>query len=187
MQDVRQQSLSRRQAEIANLVVAGKSSREIAERLCLSPRTVEHHLEAIFNKLGVGSRVELVTALLRPGLPEFAHPAVSALQSVDAIPNNLPRKLTSFIGREAEIAEITSLVGLHQLITLVGSGGVGKTRTSLAVAEGVFGAFPDGVWFVELAPLSRGDYIPGTVAQALGLTLAVDDDPVAYLARALKS
>ncbi len=56
MQDITQHSLSRRQAEIANLVVAGKSSREIAETLSLSPRTVEHHLEAIFNKLGVGSR-----------------------------------------------------------------------------------------------------------------------------------
>jgi len=65
MQDETQQSLSRRQAEIANLVVAGKTSRKIAEALSLSPRTVEHHLEAIFNKLGVGSRVELVTALLR--------------------------------------------------------------------------------------------------------------------------
>jgi predicted ATPase len=109
------------------------------------------------------------------------------LRSVDAIPNNLPRKLTSFIGREAEIAEITSLVESHQLVTLVGSGGVGKTRTALAVAERVFGAFSDGVWFVELAPLSRGEYIPGTVAQALSLTLAVDGDPVANLARTLKS
>jgi predicted ATPase/DNA-binding CsgD family transcriptional regulator len=187
MQDVTHQSLSRRQAEIANLVVAGRSSREIAETFSLSPRTVEHHIAAIFNKLGVGSRVELVTALLTPGLPERAHPAVPPLRSVDAIPNNLPRKLTSFIGREAEIAEIATLVESQQLVTLVGSGGVGKTRSSLAVAEAVFGAFPDGVWFVELAPLSRGEYIPGTVAQALGLTLAADGDPLANLARTLKS
>jgi len=58
------QSLSGRQAEVANLVAAGKLSREIAETLHLSPRTVEHHLEAIFNKLGVRSRVELAVALL---------------------------------------------------------------------------------------------------------------------------
>jgi DNA-binding NarL/FixJ family response regulator len=57
-------SLSGRQAEVANLVAAGKSSREIAETLHLSPRTVEHHLEAIFNKLGLRSRVELAVALL---------------------------------------------------------------------------------------------------------------------------
>jgi predicted ATPase/DNA-binding CsgD family transcriptional regulator len=188
MQDVTQQSgLSRRQAQIANLVVAGKSSREIAETLSLSPRTVEHHLESIFNKLGVGSRVELVAALLRSRPPESGHRAVPPLRSVDEIPNNLPRKLTSFIGREAELAEITSLVESHQLVTLVGSGGVGKTRTSLAVAEGVFGAFADGAWFIELAPLSRGEYIAGSVAQALGLTLAVDGEPVVNVAHALKS
>jgi DNA-binding CsgD family transcriptional regulator len=67
MQDGRQQSLSRRQAEIANLIVAGKSSREIAETLFLSPRTIEHHLKAIFNKLGVGSRVGLLARLIRTG------------------------------------------------------------------------------------------------------------------------
>jgi DNA-binding CsgD family transcriptional regulator len=122
MQDVSQQSLSARQAEIANLVVAGRSSREIAKTLSLSPRTVEHHLEAIFNKLGVGSRVELVTALLRRGPPQTAFAAVAPLRSVDAIPNTLPRKLTSFIGREAKIFEMTSLIGSHQLITLGDSG-----------------------------------------------------------------
>jgi predicted ATPase/DNA-binding CsgD family transcriptional regulator len=188
MKDVAQQSaLSARQAEIANLVVAGKSSREIAKTLHLSPRTIEHHLEAIFNKLGVRSRVELVAALLRPGLPEPGYAAVPPLRSVDAIPNNLPRKLTSFLGREADIAEITALVEKHQLVTLVGSGGVGKTRTSLAVAEGVFGAFADGVWLIELAPRSRGEYIPGAVAQALGLALAADGDPISNLTRVLKS
>jgi predicted ATPase/DNA-binding CsgD family transcriptional regulator len=187
MNNRKREPLSARQAEIADLVVAGKSSREIAAALFLSPRTVEHHLEAIFNKLGVGSRVELVAALLRPGSPEPGHPAVPPLRSVDAIPNNLPRKLTSFIGREADIAEITALVETHQLVTLVGSGGVGKTRTSLAVAEGVFGTFADGVWLVELAPLSRGEYIPGAVAKSLGLTLAAEGDPVANLTRALKS
>ncbi len=80
MQDVTQQSLSRRQAEIANLIVAGNSSREIAEALFLSPRTVEHHIEAIFNRLGVRSRVELVTELLRPGLLERARPPVPPLR-----------------------------------------------------------------------------------------------------------
>jgi len=117
---------------------------------------------------------------------EPSHPAVPPLRSVDAIPKNLPRKLTSFIGREAEIAEITTLLVAHQLVTLVGSGGVGKTRTSLAVAEGVLAGFADGVWLIELASLSRGDYIPGTVAQALGLTLTAQGDPLDGLVRALK-
>ena len=92
----------------------------------------------------------------------------------------------SFVGREAEIAEITALVEKHRLVTLVGSGGVGKTRPRLQVAANLLDGFGDGVWFVELAPLTSGDYIPSTVAQALGLTLASEGDPVENLVRALK-
>jgi predicted ATPase/class 3 adenylate cyclase len=108
------------------------------------------------------------------------------LRSLDALPNNLPLQFTSLVGREGEIAEITELIGRHRLVTLVGSGGVGKTRTSLQVAANLLDGSSDGVWFIELAPLSSGDYIPTTVAQALGLILASEGDPVANLVSALK-
>ena len=100
--------------------------------------------------------------------------------------HNLPTELTSFIGREADIAEITSFLQEHRLVTLTGAGGVGKTRASLQIAANLIGAFSDGVWFVELAPLTSGEYIPSTVAQALEITLATKGDPVENLVRVLK-
>ena len=129
------------------------------------------------------ARPEYVYQLLAPDLTAEFPP----LRSLDSLPNNLPRMLTSFVGRDAEVAEITALVENNPLVTLVGSGGVGKTRTSLQVAANMLDGSGDGVWFVELAPLSSGDYIPSTVAQALGIKLEQEGDPVENLAIALKS
>lgn len=81
---------------------------------------------------------------------------------------------------------MSALLEKHRLVTLVGSGGVGKTRTSLHVAANRLDASTDGVWFIELAPLSVTDYIPSSVAQAVGITLPPDGDPADGLARALK-
>jgi predicted ATPase len=68
--------------------------------------------------------------------------------------DNLPAQISSFVGRERERAEVAKLVAHSRLLTLTGTGGVGKTRLALAVAEEV-DEFPDGVWFVELAPTAR--------------------------------
>jgi hypothetical protein len=73
--------------------------------------------------------------------------------------------MTSFVGREKEVAEITALIDANPLVTLVGSGGVGKTRTSLQVAANLIDGSGDGVWFIELAPLTSGEYVPTTIAQ----------------------
>jgi predicted ATPase len=109
------------------------------------------------------------------------------LRSLEHLSNNLPAQVSSFIGRETEIAAIAALIEGHRLVTLVGSGGVGKTRLSLHAAADLIDRFSDGVWFVELAPLGQGDYIPTTVASALGITLPPEGDLVEHLARALKS
>jgi len=109
------------------------------------------------------------------------------LRSLNALPNNLPQTPNTFIGRETEVAEITALIREHPLVTLTGSGGVGKTRASLQVAANLLDGFVDGVWFIELAPLSSGDYIPSTVAHVLGIALATGGDPVEHLVRALLS
>jgi predicted ATPase/class 3 adenylate cyclase len=128
------------------------------------------------------ARPEYVYQLVAPKLiADFP-----ALRSLDTLPNNLPLQLKSFVGREREIAAISALVEKHRLVTLVGSGGVGKTRTSLQVAANLLDGSGDGVWFVELAPLSDGAYIPTTVAHALGLTLPGDGEPIANLVNALK-
>jgi len=95
------------------LVIAGKPSREIAEMLHLSPRTVEHHIEAIFNKFGVRSRVELAVALLGQG------PTLSPDGTAHPPKTNLPTERSSLVGREAEIADIAraaAAVGARVLI-----------------------------------------------------------------------
>lgn len=84
--------------------------------------------------------------------------------------HNLPEQLTSFIGREKEIEEVGELLTKTRLLTLTGSGGCGKTRLSLQVASRVLDQFPDGVWFVEFAPLADPALVPDTVAAALGLS-----------------
>jgi predicted ATPase/class 3 adenylate cyclase len=129
------------------------------------------------------SRPEYVYQLLGPGLVAEFPP----LKSLGTLPNNLPPQLKSFVGREAEIAEITALVSQHRIVTLVGSGGVGKTRTSLHVAANLLDGSGDGVWLIELAPLSSGEYIPSTIAQAMGVRLPSEDDSLAHLVSALKA
>jgi len=92
-----------------------------------------------------------------------------ALQTLNSIPNNLPIQLTSFIGREKEIAEIKNLVEHNRLVTLTGSGGVGKTRHSLQIGAELLDAFADGVWLVELASVSNPELVLPSVAAVLGV------------------
>ena len=83
--------------------------------------------------------------------------------------HNLPSRLTSFIGREGEIADVAALLETGRLVTLVGAPGVGKTRLALQVATGLLAWFPEGVWLVELAPLSDASLVPQAVALVLGV------------------
>jgi predicted ATPase/class 3 adenylate cyclase len=129
------------------------------------------------------ARPEQVYQLLTPDLIADFPP----LRSLDVLPTNLPLQRKSFVGREKEVAAIAALIATHRLVTLVGSGGVGKTRTSLQVAANLLDGSGDGVWFIELAPLASGDYIPSTVAQPLGITLPSEGHPVENLARALRA
>ena len=84
--------------------------------------------------------------------------------------HNLPAPLNSFIGREKEIAEVRGLLERSRLVTLTSTGGTGKTRLSLQVAAECLDRHPDGVWFVELAPLSDERRVSQAVASALGAT-----------------
>jgi len=88
---------------------------------------------------------------------------------VKDIPNNLPYQTTSFIGRERELGEVKSLLGAARLLTLLGMGGLGKTRLSLQVAAEVIHQYPDGVWFLDLAPIRDAALVIGEVAQVLGV------------------
>jgi predicted ATPase/class 3 adenylate cyclase/tetratricopeptide (TPR) repeat protein len=83
--------------------------------------------------------------------------------------HNLPVQLTSFVGREAELTQVGELLAENRLVTLTGAGGVGKTRLAVQVAAQMAGEFDDGVWYVDLAPITDPDLVPVTVARALGL------------------
>ncbi len=82
---------------------------------------------------------------------------------------NVPTSLTSFIGREKEQKEIANLLTKNHLVTLIGSGGVGKTRLALQVAEEILDHYPDGVWLVDLAPILDPLLVPRTTAITIGL------------------
>ena len=84
-------------------------------------------------------------------------------------PNNLLTSLTTFIGREKEQAEILHLIGMYRLVTLTGSGGVGKTRISLQVGGQVLDEYANGVWLAELAPLLDPDLLAQTVTSVFGI------------------
>ncbi len=104
---------------------------------------------------------------------QLAHPALPdgfpPLHSLESFTHNLPAQLSSFIGREQEIGAARRILGETRLLTLAGTGGAGKTRLALQVAAEVIEDFPDGVWLVDLAPLSDPGLLPQTVAGVLGL------------------
>ncbi|HEX5450949.1 MAG TPA: AAA family ATPase, partial [Candidatus Limnocylindrales bacterium] len=108
---------------------------------------------------------EPLVQVVAPGLPDRFPP----LRSIDARPNNLPTQLTSFVGREAELAEAGRLLEANRLVTLTGPGGTGKTRLSLQVADAAMERFPDGVFFVPLETVREPTLVPSRIAAAIGL------------------
>jgi predicted ATPase len=91
------------------------------------------------------------------------------LRTIDAVPGNLPAQVTSFVGRDVESKEVAELVRGHPLVTLIGVGGVGKTRLAVQVAAELVPAFDGGVWLVELAPVGDPAAVPDAVATILGI------------------
>ena len=129
------------------------------------------------------ARPEHLYQLLATDLPaEFP-----ALRSLESIPNNLPVQLTSFVGREREMAEVKRLLASTRLLTLSGTGGTGKTRLSLQVAADILDTFPDGIWFVEFATIDDPALVVETVAAALDLRQEADRPLVSTLTAFLRS
>lgn len=107
------------------------------------------------------------------------------LRSVDYFAGNLPRQLSSLVGREAIIGEVAELVRSNRLVTLTGAGGVGKTRLALEVGVDIAGEFLDGVWIVELAGVGDPGAIPAALATVLGITPQGDVPLIDTIADAL--
>ena len=117
---------------------------------------------AVTGSADCGRGVQVRAAGLRTDFPP--------LRALDANPGNLRPAVTSFIGRESEIAEIQAAVRAHRLVTLTGVGGVGKTRLATEVAARLADEFPDGVWLFELAAVADPAAVPDAVAAVLGIT-----------------
>ena len=147
--------ITEREAEVLPLVSERLRNREIAARLHVSVRTVESHIASLLRKLGLGDR----TALAELG---------EELRRAASTDPALPIPLTSLIGRDDETTELAALVDTHRLVTLVGPGGVGKTRLALRLASIQADHFSDGARFADLAPVGP-ELIEDTIARALGV------------------
>jgi predicted ATPase/class 3 adenylate cyclase/DNA-binding CsgD family transcriptional regulator len=101
--------------------------------------------------------------------PDLRNEFPSLRTTNPVVDNHLPMQLTSFVGRSAQITEICRLLADNRLVTLTGAGGAGKTRLAIEVAGEMTGQFPDGVWYVDLAPITHSGVVPLAVARALGL------------------
>jgi predicted ATPase len=108
---------------------------------------------------------EHVWQLGAAGLPADFPP----LKALDARPNNLPLALTPLIGREHDIEDVKALIAAHRVVSLLGSGGVGKTRVALQTGADLIDRFEHGVWFADLAPIRDPELVASVVAQALGV------------------
>jgi predicted ATPase/class 3 adenylate cyclase len=128
-------------------------------------------------------RAERIYQLIAPDLPTDFPPLIS----LDSQPTNLPLHLTSFVGREEEMAGIRQLLDRARLVTLTGPGGTGKTRLCLQVAGGLVEQYRDGVAFVSLASIDDPDLVPNTIAHELGVVEQANRPLVESLQRYLSS
>ncbi len=111
------------------------------------------------------SSPEQVFQLVHPGLRGDFPP----LRSLEGTPNNLPQQLNSFVGREREVAEVKAMLHSNRLATLLGMGGIGKSRLSVQLGAEVLDEYADGVWLIELAALSDPQLVAQAVASVLGV------------------
>jgi predicted ATPase/class 3 adenylate cyclase len=128
-------------------------------------------------------RPERIFELVAPGLPDTFPP----LKTLDLFPHNLPVQLTSFVGREGEIADVRRLLQSTRLLTLIGPGGTGKTRLALQAAAEVLDHHADGAWLVELAALADPALVDQAVGAAFGLREAAGRSMAQALADYLRS
>jgi predicted ATPase/class 3 adenylate cyclase len=134
-----------------------------------------HHLKGL-------AEPETAYQVLAPGIEVEFPPRLAS----GGLPNNLPAQISSFVGRTNELATLSELTLQHRLVTIVGPGGIGKTRISLQLAENILARFPDGAWAVELAAVSDPALIAQTIADAFRLReqpqSPIDDQLIAFLA-----
>jgi predicted ATPase/DNA-binding CsgD family transcriptional regulator len=186
--------LTKRELEILSFLAANYANKEIAASLNLSLNSIKWFTRQIYNKLGVENRLQAVAkagelGLLVAGKSTDVEKILPLRAAGISHPNNLPVQLTSFVGREKEIADLVRLFleGQAHLVTITGSGGTGKTRLALQVAEQLLKQFPQGVWLIEMAPLSDPALLPGLFAEVLGQRIEPKRSIAQVLVEYLKS
>ncbi|MEN8173240.1 MAG: LuxR C-terminal-related transcriptional regulator, partial [Chloroflexota bacterium] len=175
------ESLTWREQDILILLAERLTNREIAERLHLAESTIKDYVGNILSKLYVKNRRQAVQKALELGLLERDRPTSSGSRS------NLPPERTQFVGRRHELAEIKRQPSETRLLSLIGPGGIGKTRLALKGAEAASADFKDGIFFVPLAPIRSSKDIIQTIAEALKFPIATHEDPGHQLLRYLRS
>src|SRR5690349_14036344 len=122
----------------------------------------------LFEKLGIPELERTQWVRFARGLAEFPkYPSISS--STREQKTNLPIPLTSFIGREKDVERIQHRLEGHRLVTLIGVGGIGKTRLSQQTANQIIDNYANGVWLVEFAPLNDPILVPQSVATVFGI------------------
>jgi predicted ATPase/DNA-binding CsgD family transcriptional regulator len=169
------EDLTWREQEVLALLAERLTNREIGGRLHVAETTVKSHVASIMRKLGATNRRNLVERASELGLLEAAGISRQTPQHA------LPADPTPFVGRARELAEIRRLLPGTRLLTLTGAGGVGKTRLALRAAAELGDAFVDGVFFAALAPVSSVERLVPAIAQAIGLPLSTDAEPLDQL------
>jgi predicted ATPase/Tfp pilus assembly protein PilF/DNA-binding XRE family transcriptional regulator len=138
----------------------------------------------LLEKLGIPETERTQWISFARGLSSFP---TKSIPSSNQSKSNLPASLTTFVGREKEQADVIQLLAKHRLVTLTGSGGVGKTRLAVTVGEQVLANYADGVWLVELTSLNDPLLLPWMVATLLGLVTPSDIPPLDLLDSFLRS
>lgn len=166
----------------------GLTQEALAERARLGVRTIGA-LERGHGRPPRSDTVALLADAL--GLPPNVRAAFAAAASggdrgVPRRQDNLPADLTPFVAREQEVADVWRLVGQHRLVTLTGTGGVGKTRLAIETARRRLPVTPDGVWLVDLAPLADPEQVQQAVAGTLHVAPAPGRGLLISLAEALR-
>lgn len=179
--------LTEREREILWLLTEGLTNQEIAKRLFLSLGTVKAHNHNIFSKLGVSSRTQALRRAQELGLAA-GDIAYAPDQAVPQDDSTLPSLTAPLIGRHRELDQVSALLAdtRARLITLLGAGGMGKTRLALEVAHQHRGLFRDGVCFVPLAQVAEDHLVPAAILEALKVQFRTGMDAAQQLLEAVQ-
>lgn len=168
--------LTRREMEIlALLAQVHLTNRDIAEQLFLAPNSIKWYIRQIYAKLGVTDRRQAIIRASDIGFMGFS--------PYSMLVNHLPIPFTQFVGREKDVNKIGQMLAdpENRLITLTGTGGVGKTRLALRVANENQGKYPHGVWSVDMSALSQDHLVPERTAAVFNLLGNENRDPIRVL------